>query len=294
MKYAVRALLAVAGAAFVWAMMYAFGNALYGGEMAEGFTPWHMVARDVIITSILAGVALATPRRRGLRLLWLLAGALWIWLLVRQPLDPTVDPGPFGVALLYYFQSWSGITIPLFLVTLIHWSAAFRSIRARRTPAALLALWMAGYVLCGRYDYIDGHWGSFRYIDGHLVSYGVDYRGVALLCWIFLAAPPLLLIRWILARDREVYPAQTRAEAWLWSGMAPLVRSRLTATVAGIIVAAPGFIAIRIFLDERGLFADSMVLICSLLAGPWLGMALRRHAGTASRMPAVATVPARP
>lgn len=297
MKHAIHALLALAGAAFVWAMMYAFGNALYAGEMAEGFTPWDVVARDVIITSILAGVALATPRRRGLRLLWLLAGALWIWLLVRQPLDPAMDPGPFGVALLLYFQSWSGITIPLFLVTLIHWSPAFRSIRDRRTPAALLALWMAGYVLCERYDYINGDWKSFRYIDGHLVSYGADYRGVALLCWIFLAAPPLLLIRWILRRDREIYPAQTRAEARLWSGMAPLVRSRLTAAVAGIIVAAPGFIAIRIFLDERGLFADWMVLICSLLAGPVLGMALRRHAGTASRasrMPVMATAPARP
>ena len=76
MKYAVRALIAGAGAAFVAAAMYAFGQAQYSGEMADGFTPWDAVARDVVTTSILVGLALATPHRRGLRLLWPLAGAL--------------------------------------------------------------------------------------------------------------------------------------------------------------------------------------------------------------------------
>jgi hypothetical protein len=286
MKYAIRALLAVAGGAFVGAGMYAFALARHAEDLAYGFTVWGVLWREFLAVSILVALALATPRRRGLRLLWLLVGALWVWLLVLPPID-TADAGPPGVAFLYRFQSWSGIALPLFLVMLAHWSPAYRSIRDLRTPAALLALWIAGYALCARYDWINSDW----------ISPDVNYAGVALLCWIFLAAPPLLLIRWILGRDREVYPAQTRAEAWLWSGMAPLVRSRLTATVAGIFVAMPGFIAIRIFQGERGLFADWMVLICSLLAGPVLGMALRRHAGTvprASRMPVMATGPARP
>ena len=95
MPYAVRALIAASGAVFVAAGMYALGQALYGGEMADGYTPWDAVARDVVITSILVGMALATPHRRGLRLLWLLAGALWIWMLVEPPID-TADAGPPG------------------------------------------------------------------------------------------------------------------------------------------------------------------------------------------------------
>jgi hypothetical protein len=132
-----RALLALTGAAFVAAAVYAFGHALYASEMAGGFTPWDVVARAVIITSILAGVALATPHGRGLRLLWLLVGALWIWLLVLPPID-TADAGPAGVAFLFRFQSWTSIALPLFLITLVHWSTTFRSIRDLRTPAALL------------------------------------------------------------------------------------------------------------------------------------------------------------
>jgi hypothetical protein len=100
MNVGTRAAIAAAGAAFAAAAMYAFGQALYAEEMAEGFTVWDVVAREVLIISILVGLALASPLRRGLRLLWLLAGALWIWLLVLPPLA-TTDAGPRGVAFLF-------------------------------------------------------------------------------------------------------------------------------------------------------------------------------------------------
>ncbi|HEU0079421.1 MAG TPA: hypothetical protein VFQ76_17325, partial [Longimicrobiaceae bacterium] len=123
-----RALLSVVGGAFVAAAMYALAQALYADQMAAGYTAWDAVSRDVVLVSVVAFLALASPGRRGLRLLWLLAGALWVWLLVHPPID-TADGGPPGVALLFRFQSWSGIALPLFLVTLAHWSSTYRSLR---------------------------------------------------------------------------------------------------------------------------------------------------------------------
>ncbi|HEU0301175.1 MAG TPA: hypothetical protein VFR37_17045 [Longimicrobium sp.] len=262
-----RALLAVCGGVFAGAAMYAFAQALHAGQMATGFTVWDAVSRDVVIVAVLVLLALASPGRRGLRLLWMLAGALWIWLLILPPID-TADAGPPGVALLFRFQRWSGIALPLFLVTLAHWSGSYRALRDLREPAALLSAWAAAFSVCARYDWINTD----------VVSPGVRYGRVAMLCWIFLAAPPLLLVRWVLRRDRRLHPAAIPIERWLLARIAPLVRERWSAAAAGVAVAAPGFIAIGVFQGERGGFAAWMVLACSLLAGPACGAALRRKA----------------
>jgi hypothetical protein len=275
-----RALYALAGAAFVAAGMYGFGLVLYTGQMAEGFTVWDAVSREITIVSILVAAALASPGRRGLRLLWLLAGALWIWLLVLPPIS-TADGGPPGVPLLFRFQSWSGITIPLFLLTLVHWRTTYRSLRDLRTPAGLLAVWAGAFAVCARYDWINTD----------VIWPGVDYSRVALLCWIFLAAPPLFLVRWILRRDREIHPESTRAEDLFWSRTAPRVRTPWSAAAAGIGIAAAGFVLISIYQGESGTFAVWMVLVCSLLTGPWLGRALRRHTAD---IPAPVLVAAQP
>lgn len=264
-----RALFALAGGSLVAAGMYAFALVLYGGQMAQGFTVWDAVAREVVIVSTLAALALASPGRRGLRLLWLLAGGFWIWLLVLPPLD-TTDAGPPGVALLFRFQNWSGIAIPLFLVTLAHWRAAYRSLRDLRGPAAVLAVWAGAFAVCARYGWINTD----------VVWPGVDYNLVALLCWTFLAAPPLFLVRWILRRDREVHPEPIGAEDWLRTRIAPGVRTPWSAAAAGIGIAAAGFVLVSIFQGESGTFAVWMVLVCSRLAGPWLGRALRRYTST--------------
>jgi hypothetical protein len=278
-----RALFALAGAAFVAAGMYTFGLLLYGGEMAEGFTVWDAVARDVLVVSILVVLALASPGRRGLRLLWLLVGAFWIWLLVLPPI-PITDAGPPGVPLLFRFQSWSGITIPLVAITLVHWRTAYRSLRDLQTPAALLAAWLGAFAICARYDWINTD----------VIRGGVDYDRVALLCWIFLAAPPLFLVRWILRRDREIHPEPTRAEDWLWSRTTPWVRTWWSAAAAGIGIAAAGFVLISIYQAESGVFAVWMVLVCSLLTGPWLGRALRRRTAAVSAPLPTATQPIHP
>lgn len=264
---ATRVLLAFAGAAVVAAGMYAVALVLYADEyIVEGYTLWDVVARDIVVISTLAGLALSTPGRRGLRVLWLLVGAYWIWLLVVPPID-TADGGPAGVPLLSRFPYWSSLTLPLLVVTLAHWCAAYRSVRDLRTPGAVLAVWIALFWICVRH----------KWINSDVIWGGVDYDRVALLCWIFLAAPPLLIVRWILRTDRAVHPSTTPMESWLRARMAPRLRSRWSAAAAGVGAAAAGFILISLFymgMDPYGLWT---VLACSLLAGPGFGLALRRR-----------------
>jgi hypothetical protein len=283
-----RPLFALAGAAFTAAAMYGFAQLRYADEMADGFTVWDVVAGNVAAIAILVALALASPRRRGLRLLWLLTGALWIWLLVLPPLD-TSDAGPAGVAFLFRFQSWSGIALPLFIITLAHWRTAYRSPRDLRQPAVVLAVWMAAYSICARYDWVN----TDAWKD-------VNYDAIALACWTFLAAPPLLLVRWILRRDREIHPEAIQAEAWFWTRMAPLLRTRWSAVAAGIGLAAGGFVAVGIFQEriiiqeEIDAFTVWMIVICSLLAGPGFGRALRRRAAAIHAPVPTAVRPAPP
>ncbi|HEV3050699.1 MAG TPA: hypothetical protein VGX50_10335 [Longimicrobium sp.] len=267
MMNATRVLLAFAGAAVVAAVSYGLSLIQFADEyIVEGYTVWDVVGRDVVIVSAAAGLALLTPGRRGLRVLWALVGAYWIWLLAIPPFD-TADGGPPGVPLLSRFPYWSGIALPLLVVTLAHWRAAYRSVRDLWTPGAVLAVWIALFWICERYGWINSDviWG------------GVEYGRVALLCWIFLAAPPLLIVRWILRTDRAVHPSTTPMESWLRGRLAPRLRNRWSAAAVGVGAAAAGFILIAlVYMDVRTI-AVRTVVICSLLAGPGFGLALRRR-----------------
>ncbi len=264
-------LLAVAGAAAVAAGSYGVALIRFADEyIVDGYTLWDVVGRDIVIISLLAGLALLTPRRRGLRLLWLLVGAYWIWLLVVPPID-TADGGPPGVPLLSRFPYWSSMALPLLVITLAHWRAAYRSVHDLGTPAAVLAVWIALFWICERYGWINSD----------VIAGGVDYDRVALLCWIFLAAPPLLIVRWILRTDRAVHPSTTPMESWLVARMAPRLRSRWSAAAAGVGAAAAGFILISLFYMGMDAYGLRIVLACSLLAGPGFGLALRRRMAAA-------------